>query len=102
MVGNDKFANFVTNQGGGNFRVTHAFDAVPKLPGYLLSYRHVSPEYWITTATGQQVQASDIRVSSGSLDLLGNQGTIPSTISDHLWYFNAISGCEIGGFDLSV
>lgn len=96
MVGNDKFANFVTNQNGGNFRVTHAFDAVPKLPGYFLEYRHVSPEYWITSASGKQVNSGDIRVSNGILNFGGNQGTLLATITDHLWYFNAISGCSSG------
>lgn len=99
MVGNTDFANFVTNQNGGNYRVTHAFDAVPKLPGYPLNYRHVSPEYWITTPNGQAVGAGDIKMSSGIFDLWGNQGTLISTISDHLWYFNSISACQ-GGFEL--
>lgn len=99
MVGNTAFANFVTGQGGGNFRVTHAHDAVPKLPGYALDYRHVSPEYWVTTATGGSVSPSDVQMSSGTLDLGGNQGTIISTISDHLWYFNAITACT-SGFEL--
>lgn len=96
MVGNDAFANFVTNQGGGNYRVTHAYDAVPKLPGYLLSYRHVSPEYWVTSANGKSVGTGDVKMSSGILNLFGNQGTLPTTINDHLWYFNAISGCTSG------
>jgi len=96
MVGNTAFANFVTGQNGGNYRVTHANDAVPKLPGYLLNYRHVSPEYWITAASGQSVGPNDIQISSGILDLMGNQGTLVATISDHLWYFNAISACSSG------
>lgn len=99
MVGNDKFANFVTNQSGGNFRVTHANDAVPKLPGYILSYRHVSPEYWVTTPSNKQVNAGDIKVSSGILNLWGNQGTFLANIADHMWYFNAISACS-GGFQI--
>ena len=99
MVGNSAFATFVTNQNGGNYRVTHANDAVPKLPGYLLSYRHVSPEYWITTPSGKTVGSTDVKQSSGVFNLWGNQGTFISTISDHLWYFNAISSCT-GGFDL--
>lgn len=96
MVGNDNFAKFVTNQNGGNYRVTHAFDAVPKLPGYLLNYRHVSPEYWITSLSGQSVSAGDIKMSMGTLDLLGNQGTLITTVSDHLWYFNSICACQDG------
>ena len=93
MVGNDKFANFVTNQSGGNYRVTHAYDAVPKLPGYILAYRHVSPEYWVTTPTGGTVNPGDVRMSSGILNLWGNQGTLIANIADHAWYFNAIAAC---------
>lgn len=99
MVGNANFATFVTNQNGGNYRVTHAFDAVPKLPGYALDYRHVSPEYWVTAPTGVTVGANNIQVSSGILDLWGNQGTLISTISDHLWYFNPVTACT-SGFEL--
>lgn len=99
MVGNGAFASFVTSQNGGNYRMTHAYDAVPKLPGYLINYRHVSPEYWITSPTGQSVGTGDIQMSSGTFDLMGNQGTLVSTISDHLWYFNSISGCS--SIDLS-
>ncbi len=99
MVGNSAFANFVTGQNGGNYRVTHAADAVPKLPGYLLDYRHVSPEYWITAPTGKAVSSGDIQMSSGILNLWGNGGTLIATISDHLWYFNAIASCT-SGFEL--
>jgi len=96
MVGNAAFANFVTGQNGGNYRVTHTADAVPKLPGYLLNYRHVSPEYWITTPTGGAVSTGDIKISSGIMNFSGNGGTLLALISDHLWYFNAISSCNSG------
>ncbi|EXJ94043.1 hypothetical protein A1O1_02436 [Capronia coronata CBS 617.96] len=93
MVGNVAFATFVTAQAGGNFRVTHANDLVPKLPGYLLGYGHVSPEYWITSPTGATVTANDIQVSSGVVDLQGNQGQLGGTIDDHLFYFNQVAAC---------
>lgn len=95
MVGNVPLATFVTNQHGGNYRVTHADDIVPKLPGYPLGYAHVSPEYWITSPTGATVSAGDIQVSSGVIDLQGNQGTVDSSVPDHLWYFNSIAGCAV-------
>lgn len=96
MVGNQAFASFVTNQSGGNYRITHASDAVPKLPGYPLGFRHVSPEYWITSATGSPAAINNIRISSGTLNLLGNQGTLGLSIADHLWYFNSIAACTFG------
>lgn len=96
MVGNNAFATLVTNQNGGNLRVTHTNDAIPKLPGYALQYRHVSPEYWITAASGKTPGPNDIKTSTGTFDLKGNQGTFISTISDHQWYFNAITACSPG------
>lgn len=99
MVGNAAFADFVTGQSGGNYRVTHAYDAIPKLPGYALDYRSVSPEYWVTTPTGGTVTVNDVQVSSGIIDLSGDEGTLMSSISDHLWYFNDITACS-SGFEL--
>jgi len=95
MVGNIPLANFITAQAGGNFRVTHANDIVPKLPGYPLGYAHVSPEYWITSPTLAPVTANDVQVSSGVIDLKGNQGQLGGTVTDHLWYFNGIADCDI-------
>ena len=100
MVGNAKLATFITGQTSANFRVTHAEDIVPKLPGYPLGYAHVSPEYWITTPTGSPVTPNDIQESSGIIDLKGNQGTLGSSIDDHLFYFNNISAC--GGDTLEI
>ena len=96
MVGNSQFASFVTNQNGGNYRVTHKYDTVPKLPGYMLNYRHVSPEYWITTGNNQRVGPGDIKSSSGTLNLWGNQGTLFSSVDDHFWYFTPVVACSSG------
>jgi hypothetical protein len=95
MVGNYFLATFITKQSTKNFRVTHADDIVPKLPGYPV-FAHVSPEYWITSPSNVAVTANDIQVSTGVYDLAGNQGQIESSIDDHLWYFNAISACSPG------
>jgi hypothetical protein len=93
MVGNVPFANFVTGQ-GNNYRVTHKQDPVPKLPGYLLRYAHISPEYWITSASGANVTIQNIKSSTGAINVLGNVGTFGSTVGDHMWYFGAISACS--------
>lgn len=100
MVGNIALATFITAQAGGNFRVTHANDIVPKLPGYLLGYAHVSPEYWITSPTDAAVTADDIQVSSGVVNLQGNQGQLGGSVDDHLFYFNAISACGPDGLEI--
>lgn len=95
MTGNYFLADFITKQTSNNFRVTHADDIVPKLPGYPI-FAHVSPEYWITSATNVTVTANDIQVSSGVIDLDGNQGQLESSIEDHTWYFNSIAACSPG------
>lgn len=99
MVGNVALATFVTGQTGQNFRVTHANDLVPKLPGYLLGYAHVSPEYWITSATGVAVTAEDVQTSSGVVDLAGNEGQLGGSVDDHLFYFNEVSACGPDGLE---
>ncbi|EXJ75172.1 uncharacterized protein A1O5_01868 [Cladophialophora psammophila CBS 110553] len=95
MVGNYLLATFITNQSGGNYRVTHAEDIVPKLPGYPI-FAHVSPEYWITSPTNAAVTVNDVQVSTGVIDLQGNQGQLDSSIEDHGWYFNSIAACSPG------
>lgn len=92
MIGNPAFVNYISGQ-GKNFRVTHDKDLVPKLPGYLLGYAHISSEYWITAPSGAPVSTSDIQVSNGAYNLRGNKGQIESSIDDHLSYFGAISAC---------
>ena len=99
MVGNYLLATFITNQSSNNYRVTHAQDIVPKLPGYPI-FAHVSPEYWITSPTNVPVTVNDIQVSSGVIDLQGNQGQLESSITDHGWYFNSIAACS-PGFELT-
>lgn len=102
MVGNNAFATFVTNQGGGNYRVTHQIDVVPKLPGYeILGYRHVSPQYWITSGDKATVGANDVQVSSGTEDRSGNYGAFGISVSNHLWYFNAVASCAPDTLELS-
>ncbi|OAL40282.1 hypothetical protein AYO20_00018 [Fonsecaea nubica] len=95
MVGNYFLATFITDQSGDNYRVTHAQDIVPKLPGYPI-FAHVSPEYWITSPTNVAVTVNDIQQSSGVIDLDGNQGELDSSIDDHGWYFNSIAACSPG------
>jgi hypothetical protein len=94
MPGNLPLAQFITAQTSQNYRVTHADDIVPKLPGYLLGYAHVSPEYWITSAINVTVTPNDIQVSTGNIDLQGNEGLTGNNPADHTWYFNDISACQ--------
>src|SRR5689334_10079765 len=100
MVGDAAFAQFVTNQSSENYRVTHTDDIVPKVPTYILGYRHVSPEYWIRSADNVAVAASDVSVSYGIAILSGNCGTLSLSVDAHLWYFNSIASCSPSGLEL--
>lgn len=99
MSGNVAFVNYISAQ-GNNYRVTNDEDIVPKLPGYLLGYAHISNEYWITSESGTQATTSDIHVSSGAYNLAGNKGTIGANGDDHQWYFGPITAC--GGESLEL
>lgn len=83
----------------GNYRVTHTDDIVPKLPGILFGYRHVGPEYFITSGNNVPVTTRDITVIPGQPLIAGNQATLTSSIDAHGWYFNAIAACSPEGFE---
>ncbi|KAK0383717.1 hypothetical protein NLU13_9628 [Sarocladium strictum] len=93
-VGNDKFANFVSNQTGGEYRVTHTDDPVPRLPPIIFGYRHVTPEYWLSTdAASNDYPLNDIRVCAGIANIGCNGGTFGLDIDSHGQYFIAVSSC---------
>lgn len=105
MVGNDAFATSVSKS-GPTYRVTHAKDIVPMLPGYFITgYRHTYPEYWITSGNNNPVTASDVQQTANStLNLAGNEQVknLPgASILDHLWYFNSVAGCAPSGFEIT-
>ncbi|KAI9788784.1 MAG: hypothetical protein M1816_006565 [Peltula sp. TS41687] len=97
-VGDDAFAQFTTKQAGGNFRVTHTDDPVPRLPMDWLGYRHVSPEYWITRLD-DNVATSDVQKIDGTNSKSGNAGTAGFNTDAHQHYLGSISACS-GGFQI--
>ncbi|KAL7937270.1 alpha/beta-hydrolase [Trichoderma chlorosporum] len=94
-VGNDDFANFVTSQPGAELRVTHFDDPVPRLPPIIFEYRHVSPEYWLSTGNGSTVDYTvpDIEVCTGIANTDCNAGTDGLDLTAHANYLRHISGC---------
>lgn len=99
QVGTEITANYISNQPGGNYRVTHTNDIVPKLPSRVFGYSHVSPEYFIKSGNNVPVTSRDIDVIQGNPAFAGNQGTFTSSIDAHGWYFNAIGDCAPDGFE---
>ncbi|KAF2099514.1 alpha/beta-hydrolase [Rhizodiscina lignyota] len=95
-VGNPAFANFVTAQAGGNYRVTHTNDPVPHLPLSAMGFQHVGPEYYINTGNLLPVSASNVQMLQGVNNILGNTAQIFTDIASHLWYFNGICNCGAG------
>ena len=94
-IAGNTLSDFITNQNrGGNFRVTHTDDPVPRLPPLFLGFVHISPEYWIKTANGVVPMANDIQRLDGNINKNGNTGQIALDVDAHLYYFGPISSCS--------
>ncbi|KAG8418262.1 hypothetical protein J3458_005687 [Metarhizium acridum] len=108
LVGNDKFAEFVSSQGGGfTARITNARDpvtAIPKNPLSPKTYKHISPEYWYADGvegprglytTGRQVCSSEKDCTSASCAKL-SKGILLSgcNITDHTRYAADLKPCD--------
>ncbi|KAL9104451.1 MAG: hypothetical protein Q9163_000603 [Psora crenata] len=97
-IGDDEVSDYISNQNmGGNYRVTHYDDPVPRLPPLALGFRHISPEYYIQTGNYVPVTAAGIQGPlTGNVNFSGNTGNLASLndIPAHGWYFNNISSCN--------
>jgi alpha-beta hydrolase superfamily lysophospholipase len=94
-IASSTLSSYITNQAGGNYRITHWNDPVPRVPPTLMNYVHISPEYYINRPSLLPVSAGDIKTYSGSVNLLGNSAWVATDIASHLWYFNSICSCSI-------
>ncbi len=101
-VGNSAWTDFVTAQPGGNFRVTHGSDPVPRLAPVLWGFRHISPEYYIKDIGDRPVRGEDVKVLEGGVNWMGNTGTFWFDVDAHLNYFGKIAGCGRGLFKAKV
>ena len=95
-IGGNKITTYITNQPGGNYRVTHWNDPIPRLPLLTMGYVHISPEYYINKASGKSVKPSDINIYEGSMNLRGNMAWLYVDVAAHRWYFDDISACDAG------
>ena len=82
-IGNDILSDFITNQEGSIYRVTHNWDPIPLVPlaegetfGGQYKYRHVSPEYWLNGKPDDPAHwpVEDIKVCEGGLNKNCNSG----------------------------
>jgi predicted lipase len=94
-IGGTKISTYISNQPGGNFRMTHNNDPVPKLPLLTMGYVHISPEYYISKPNKQDVKAGDISVYNGAINLFqGNQAWLSVDVEAHRWYFGSMYTCD--------
>jgi len=93
-IGGSKISSYISNQRGGNFRVTHWNDPVPKMPLLTMGYVHISPEYYINKPSRQPVSAGDIQTFTGAANLFqGNQAWLIMDVEAHRWYFDMVYTC---------
>lgn len=92
-VAGPELSDFISGQ-GGNYRVTHTNDIVPTVPGVIMGFVHVSPEYYIAKGNNQPVFGKDITVHEGNKNVDGNAGHMFHAVGPHMWYFNQISACS--------
>ncbi|KAF4983036.1 hypothetical protein FZEAL_1461 [Fusarium zealandicum] len=98
-LGNAALSTFISNQAGGEYRVTHGRDPVPRLPPLVFGYRHTSPEYWLSGGDSNKIDYAlgDVRVCEGAANLFCNGGTLGLDIASHLRYFQDTSACTGSG-----
>ncbi|KAJ9419482.1 hypothetical protein FOXG_07142 [Fusarium oxysporum f. sp. lycopersici 4287] len=91
--GDDALSTYITNQAGGNYRVTHYNDPVPRVPPMFVGYAHISPEYYISTPGLAPVTTADIRVCTGIRNPDCNGAWIIVDILAHIEYFDIMGLC---------
>ncbi|KAJ4413210.1 hypothetical protein N0V91_000184 [Didymella pomorum] len=96
-IGGSAISSYISNQPGGNYRVTHYNDPVPRVPLLAMGYVHLSPEYYIGTKNKVDVKAGDFQVIQGSISLFkGNSAWLLTDVEAHRWYFTRMYDCGGG------
>ncbi|KAI0438545.1 lipase [Xylaria telfairii] len=95
-VGNGALAQFISDQPGTEWRITHYDDPVPRLPPIIFGYAHTTPEYWLSNGgpTTNNYGVNDIKVCDGTRSLSCNAHTLGLDIIAHLNYLGPIAGCS--------
>jgi predicted lipase len=94
-VGNSAFSNFVNNQVGSHFRVTHTNDPVPNLPTSWFGWRHSGTEFWLSTGTSNTMayELKDVVVCAGIDNNDCNGSTKSLDLLAHQTYFQNVQAC---------
>ncbi|ETS81015.1 hypothetical protein PFICI_06017 [Pestalotiopsis fici W106-1] len=98
-VGNVVFMNYLRNQPGKEYRITHFDDQVPRLPpASYLGYAHSTPEYWLRDGPANRLiyTPEEVIECTGYVNMdCSGSGYWPGVIS-HLYYFVKMTECGDG------
>lgn len=95
-VGNMAFMNYIHNQDGYTYRITHYDDVVPRLPPMsYLGYGHTSAEYWLSWGPSDRVNYTTDQITecTGYVNSNCNAAGWYPGIKSHLYYLVAITHC---------
>lgn len=96
-TGNQALADYVQKPKenvGGNYRVTHYNDPVPRLPPAMMGFAHYTPEFYISAKNNASVSISQVvQLDAAAADKKGNEQFIVVDVQAHRWYFTMISAC---------
>ncbi|KAF2706170.1 alpha/beta-hydrolase [Pleomassaria siparia CBS 279.74] len=92
-VGKKAFADVLADgKTGENFRVTHLNDPVSRLPPDWLGFKHIEPEYYISSDNTDMPTVDDVALFTD--DSAGNAKDPDSDSEAHRMYFGRIGKCE--------
>lgn len=94
-VGNDAFVNYVMNQKGNEYRVTHFEDLAPTYVPLFLGYRHTFPEFWLSEgpSTRTSYDLQEVQVCQGTTQRECNSAKYNLDFLSHLYYFQYTLRC---------